>query len=400
MEMQPNLSVLVPVYNVKHYLSRCLDSLLAQTYRALDIVLVDDGSTDGSGEICDAYAMRDARIRVVHKENRGQTSARKAGLRQADTRAPFVTFVDSDDWIEPWAFETMMRVAEEQSVDCVIAGHLEDTGTSSRELLPDFPEGRYDRVKMEQEFLPFMMGREPFFAWGIFTSLCNKVFAKSVISDVLLAEDERIVLGEDTAAVFPALFRASSIYVLQRSYYHYIQKRQSMVKKIGAPDMEREQYAALYDSVKGQIPQNVRGGWTAHMLFLMVQRADTLYAGWEKLDYLFPFPYVRRGTRIVLYGGGTYGQRLYQAIQRTGIVTVVGWADRNAAALREIGLTVNPPESIAGMEADDIVVAISLGRAREGARQDLARRFPEKRVHVWDVPLIFSEETRQAFRLD
>ena len=133
------------------------------------------------------------------------------------------------------------------------------------------------------------------------------------------------------------------------------------------------------------------GGWTAHMLFLMVQRADTLYAGWEKLDYLFPFPYVRRGTRIVLYGGGTYGQRLYQAIQRTGIVTVVGWADRNAAALREIGLTVNPPESIAGMEADDIVVAISLGRAREGARQDLARRFPEKRVHVWDVSLIFSE---------
>lgn len=398
--MQSKLSVIVPVFNVAEFLPRCLDSILAQTYPAFDIVAVDDGSTDGSGEICEAYAARDDRIRVMHKENGGQTSARKVGLRHADARAPFVTFVDSDDWIEPWAFAEMMQAAEAQSVACVIAGHLEDTGASSREVLPDFPEGRYDRARMEREFLPYMMGRKPFFTWGIFTSLCNKVFLKSVLSDVLLAEDERIALGEDTAAVFPALFHASSIYILHRSYYHYIQKRQSMVKKIGEAKKEREQYAALYDFVKGRIPQNVRGGWTSHMLFLMVQRADTLYVDWEELPYLFPFPNVRRGAHVVLYGAGTYGQRLWQAIRRTGIVTLVGWADRNAAALQEIGLPVELPEAIAEMDADDIVVAISLGQAREGARQDLLRRFPEKRVHVWDVPLIFSEETRRAFCLD
>lgn len=102
--MQPLLSVIVPVYNVQPYLRRCLDSLLAQIYQALDIVLVDDGSTDGSGVICDIYAQRDARIRVVHQSNGGLVRAHKTGLLNAVKEAPFVTFVDSDDWLEPDAY--------------------------------------------------------------------------------------------------------------------------------------------------------------------------------------------------------------------------------------------------------------------------------------------------------
>ena len=145
--------------------------------------------------------------------------------------------------------------------------------------------------------------------------------------------------------------------------------------------------------------RNCGGGWTRHALFVMVQRADALYRGWSNLPYLFPFPQVAKGSKIILYGAGTYGQRLYQALQSTGFMQVVGWSDRNALALRELGLPVDPPEAIGSMPAEDIVVAISIGNARLGAQQDLQRRYPDKRVHVWDTELIFSTETQRAFGL-
>ncbi|WP_294159797.1 glycosyltransferase family 2 protein [uncultured Selenomonas sp.] len=397
--MQPMLSVLVPVYNVAPYLARCLDSILAQTYRALDIVLVDDGSTDGSGAICDAYAARDARIRVVHKANGGLVSARKEGLRHADPSAPYATFVDSDDWIEPDAYADMMQAMAERPADCVIAGHYEDTGESRRAVVPDFEAGFYDRARMERDFLPRMMAREPFYTWGLFCSFWNKIFSKALLAPILSEEDERIRLGEDVAVVYPVLYRAQSVALLHRCYYHYVQHPQSMVKSTEPLAVERERMRVLDQFVRARLPQSAQEKWVVHMLFSMIPRADTLYEGWESLEYLFPFPMVKRGARIILYGAGTYGQRLYQAIRCTGIVTIAGWADRNAAVLQKLGLPVEPPEAIAAMEADDIVLALSFGRSREGAKRDLEQRFPGKRVHAMDVPLVFSEETRRAFRL-
>ena len=99
------ISVIVPVYNVESYLARCVDSILAQTYQNLEIILVNDGSRDASGSICDAYAQKDSRITVIHKENGGLSSARNAGIDAAS--GEYLTFVDSDDWIEPQTYEWM-----------------------------------------------------------------------------------------------------------------------------------------------------------------------------------------------------------------------------------------------------------------------------------------------------
>lgn len=105
MKILPLISVIVPVYNVEKYLNQCLDSIIAQTWRNLDIILVDDGSTDNSGAICDEYARTDTRIKVIHKENGGLSAARNTGLDIA--RGEFIGFVDSDDWIEPNMFEDL-----------------------------------------------------------------------------------------------------------------------------------------------------------------------------------------------------------------------------------------------------------------------------------------------------
>ena len=101
------ISVIVPVYNVEYYLKQCLDSIVNQTYRNLEIILVDDGSTDSSGDICDEYAQIDARIKVIHKENGGLSSARNAGLDVCTSGGELIAFVDSDDWLELDMFEVL-----------------------------------------------------------------------------------------------------------------------------------------------------------------------------------------------------------------------------------------------------------------------------------------------------
>ena len=100
---QIKISIIVPVYNVENYIHRCLDSLMDQTYKNLEIILVDDGSTDSSGIICDEYSKKDRRIQVIHKKNGGLVSARKAGILLAT--GEYSTYVDSDDWIEDSAYE-------------------------------------------------------------------------------------------------------------------------------------------------------------------------------------------------------------------------------------------------------------------------------------------------------
>ena len=106
----PLVSVVIPVYNVRRYLQQCLESAIAQTYRNLEIIIIDDGSTDGSGSICDQYAERDGRIHVIHSTNRGLASARNLGLENA--QGQLISFLDSDDWIEPHAVETLVRTAQ------------------------------------------------------------------------------------------------------------------------------------------------------------------------------------------------------------------------------------------------------------------------------------------------
>ena len=107
---KPKVSIVVPIYNVEKYLDRCIQSLLAQTLKEIEIILVDDGSDDGCAQICDQYAERDSRIKVVHKKNGGLDSARKAGIAIASGK--YVGYVDGDDWIEPFMYERMVELAE------------------------------------------------------------------------------------------------------------------------------------------------------------------------------------------------------------------------------------------------------------------------------------------------
>ncbi|HCT89964.1 MAG TPA: hypothetical protein DF613_01075 [Lachnospiraceae bacterium] len=211
-------------------------------------------------------------------------------------------------------------------------------------------------------------------------------------------------MGEDAACTYPCLLHAESIYVMRECLYHYRQTAFSMVKEIPEQSAERERFRTLYRTVNKSFEESadifdLRQQWKAYMLFIMTARADGLYRGYEKLDYLFPFPKVKKGMEIILYGAGTYGQRLYRFLEKTGFCHVAAWVDRNYVQLKTMGLPVEAPAVLSDHPYDAIVVANTYSRSKRQLYGELVKQYPEEKVHLLDEKLIFSEESLRAFGL-
>ncbi len=396
------ISVIVPVYNVSRYLAECLESIIGQTFRDIEIIVVDDGSTDGCDVICEEYGRQDSRIRILHKPNGGLVRARKDGFRLST--GEYVTYVDGDDWIEPTMLEQLYLLLEQEQTDLVMCGHFEDTGAVSREVYHGFGEGKYDKAALNREIYPKMIVNELFFEWGIWPGLCGKLFHRKELEFYQMDVDDRLTMGEDLACVFPYILNAESIYILHECLYHYRQTPSSMVKQVESVETERRRFHILYETVYrsfGRFPNasDMRKQWKEYMLFLMTPRADTLYEGIGNLEYLFPFPKVRKGSRIVLYGMGTYGQRLSRYIQKTGFCELAAQVDRNYVELQRQGFSVIAPDEIAKCEYDFIVAASSFAKTRQAIYQDLTRQYQKEKVQIMDEELVKSGETASAFGL-
>ena len=164
--MQPTVSIIVPVYNAEKTLERCVDSILNQTYQDFELLLVDDGSPDGSGALCDAYARQDSRVRVFHQENAGVSAARNLALDHA--AGEYLQFLDSDDWITPDATSSLVRAAREHQCDLVIADFYRVCGDRvSRKGDIDDPV-----VLTQEEYAAHMMENPADFYYGV---LWNKL---------------------------------------------------------------------------------------------------------------------------------------------------------------------------------------------------------------------------------
>ena len=197
------LTLIIPIYNIEQYLSQCLDSIINQTYKNIQIILVDDGSTDSSGRICDEYADKDSRIIVIHKENGGLVSARKAGLRKAT--GEYVVYVDGDDWIELNAIEHMVGTIERTKADIVLYDHYENTGESQIVVTNNVKEGLYDKGKLLRHIYPKMISTERFFEWQIFPAVWDMILRRDLLERCQYDVDNIITMGEDASCKYPCL---------------------------------------------------------------------------------------------------------------------------------------------------------------------------------------------------
>lgn len=225
--MADKISVIVPVYKVEPYLSRCLDSIINQTYRNLEIILVDDGSPDRCGEICDEYARQDSRIRVIHKSNGGLSDARNHGIDVAT--GDYIAFVDSDDYIATDMYEKMLARLEFDNSDMVVCNYYRfDEGS-----VP--PEHGYinlpDRVLSKDEAFHFYQE-----IGGDYVSACTKLYKRDIFSTLRYPCGKKY---EDTFVIHEVLHRCTRISHMSDPFYFYVMRQGSILHStFGLKDLD------------------------------------------------------------------------------------------------------------------------------------------------------------------
>lgn len=209
MNRDTKISVIVPVYNVEEYLARCVDSILAQTYENLEVILVDDGATDTSGAICDDFAAKDSRVWVIHKENGGLSSARNAGLEAAT--GEYIAFADSDDWIEPDAYAHLLGLMEKHQVKLVCGGRYDVSGKTGQRTVGLCP--RREEVISGEE----LAGR--IFLWdGCDSSACDKLYHRSLLENFRYPEGK---VCEDVPVTYKIVLQADRVAMSDKPFYNY-----------------------------------------------------------------------------------------------------------------------------------------------------------------------------------
>lgn len=215
--MVPKLSIIVPVYNIGNFIEKCIKSILAQTIKDFELILIDDGSTDNSPQLCDEYSTLDDRIKVIHQENAGVSAARNAGLKLA--QGEFVGFVDGDDYIESSMYESIIKEMENSGVDIGICGYNlvyeNNIKTLSRRY---FGEEGKKTILSQDDTLKESIRIPP----SITSCIWNKVFRKKIISEVYFSTDMSV--GEDTAFFLKVALKANKSIYISSSYYNYLQR--------------------------------------------------------------------------------------------------------------------------------------------------------------------------------
>ena len=208
---KPTVSAIVPVYNVEHYVRKCLDTLFAQTYPLEEIVLVDDGSTDASGVICDEYATAHECVTVVHKQNAGLGYARNTGMDSLARPSDYIMFVDSDDWLEEDAVERLVRALGDDPADCVIGGHTKKTAEGRTIFEFRLENHRFEGPEVRERLLPRLCGSMPASHDSVPMSVCSALYRRNILEERNLRfPSEREMISEDFVFKFYFLLHARS----------------------------------------------------------------------------------------------------------------------------------------------------------------------------------------------
>lgn len=220
--MKPAVSIIVPVYNAQQSIRRCVDSILNQEFVDYEVILVNDGSTDESGAICDEYAQKDSRVRVIHKKNTGVSDSRNIAIEEA--KGEYLQFMDSDDWITTDATSLFYKAAKEYGCDMVIADFYRVVG----QRVSQKGDIDTDEVMTREEFASHMMENPADFYYGV---LWNKFFKRDIVEKYQLRMDENISWCEDFMFNLEYIRHAESIYALGVPVYYYVKTKGSLASQ-------------------------------------------------------------------------------------------------------------------------------------------------------------------------
>lgn len=380
-EIRDKISVIVPIYRVEKYLEQCIDSIISQTYTNLEIILIDDGSDDHCPEICDEYAKKDRRIKVIHQRNQGQDAARKAGIQIAT--GTYVGYVDGDDWIESQMYEELLRLAVTNDVEVVESGVIDSWSFSEKMRVPFFNEGVYKNQCFSELVAPKLLYAGIFFRHGVSPYLVTKLFKRELIEKYQMLPEPSSNIVDDIMCTFPCVLAARSIYISHKCFYHYRVREDSakrevrndiayMVKNCYSDWIKRFDVALRTDQIELQIQY--------FTMYLLVAKAAYVFDRRESKYYLVPFGGVEKSKKIILYGAGTVGIHLQRYIKEVEGNNLVCWVDKNYLSC---GSDIKSPKELMVTDYDYIIISILSEPAVRSAKEDLLKMgIPESKI-LW-----------------
>ncbi len=223
---EPLISVIVPVYNVEKYIRKCLDSIINQSYKNLEIIVINDGSTDASGQICDDYAKKDSRVKVIHQKNKGLSNARNTGINHAS--GAYITFADSDDWMEPEMYQVLYKNLIDHQADISICGS-KNVSRNSEKIRNRRPKIiKYTQAEYVKKYLKIGSQSCEYYVW-------NKLYKKELITDDQYPAN---LTSEDVLGTYKAILRAKTVTVTTQPLYHYRQNDGSITSSFSTKDFD------------------------------------------------------------------------------------------------------------------------------------------------------------------
>lgn len=323
------VSVIVPVFNNERTLQKCVDTIIQQTMDEIEIILVDDGSTDGSPLLCDEISNLHDNIKVIHKENGGLVSARKAGLKEAT--GEYVGYVDSDDWIEPQMYERLYGIAQNHDVDMVSSGYIFEGNYQSYEY-DTVDEGVYRGIGLKElrEKTIYNMQVQDL---GLRGSLCCKLFRRENLKKAQLSIPDTISYSEDKACVLMFMLNCESVYVVKDCFYHYVLNKESMTMEPKKDYLVKinevyKYFSSLYDhpnfsddmriQAELYITQQLIKGINSRMGFLLKNLL------WIDSDWMYKIP---EGSGILLFGSGALVETYSRHVKNSKRLKLIGILD-------------------------------------------------------------------------
>lgn len=351
----PVLSVIVPVYNSEKYLRRCVNSIRNQSLEDIEIILVDDQSTDCSADICAQFSEEDSRIVFVQSKHGGPIQTRNKGMQVASSE--YVAFVDSDDWIESEAYMKMVRYIKDGN-DIIKYLMVYDKVDGTKEYYSNkYPVGEYSRKDIENVIFPTMIWDIKENSGGASSSLCDKIYKKEVlIKSFDLAKGLDYHYHEDSTIVLPAYQWVKKLVITDDILYHHCEKEEASNYLLD--DSFFDNLYSWYKHLRKNVSyvdnskQQIEEAYVAAMRPRLRMYGDRP----DRVRFIFPFGRVNRGSRVVIWGYGVVGRSYVDQIKKTNYCDIIGIVD-SGAVLSERHHIVKP-EKIRDMDFDYVVIAI------------------------------------------
>lgn len=383
------LTVVVPVYNTAQYLEKCINSIIYQKYNKLDIILINDGSTDDSGKFCDEFSNKDDRIRVIHINNNGPVAARNLGVQLAYGK--LITFVDSDDWIEPDMYFCMMAAYAEYNPDMITSGLTIETPKNVIYEIDKIPPGLYECEDINDKIIPCMMYDMQTKQRAITPSMSNKIYKVELLKKVCADLDENIVLGDDAAITYIFITKATKIMILDRSWYHYVARSNSLTQNNNIDSFQKIYKFYHYMRKKflefgiwSQTETQVKA-YTKIFLFWAIKSVFDILP--ERPKYLFPFELIEKDSSVVIYGGGNVGASYEENLIKSRYAKLHGWVDQNYTNLMTEDHIIQSPDILRDMEFDYVVIAVKNEKTVLEIKENLKELGINEQKVVWKSPI-------------